>query len=394
MTELTSGAAERPVKRHFRGLDELRAIAALAVIVHHLELYKARDGISTLYSTGFRFLVSSAGENGVGLFFVLSGFLITYLLLTEKQALGTIRYRKFMWRRTLRIWPLYYLTVAMGFFVVPWLFELWTPMQAEAHYAGRIRAINTDLNGSLGLFLIFAPNFSLALYPAVVGAAHAWSIGVEEQFYVVWPLVVRFVRRRLLPVVFIGVIIVKLVLVHEFLPSWVAGTQWRWILKAAAFLRFEFMALGALGAYVQYFHEDRLKRVLASPVLMLGHLVALGMMLSIPVPGGEFLIGVLFLLLILYQTNETPLTVSVPRVAKLGRISYGLYMIHPIAMYFSFATLHSVLDLHGGWLYHTLLYVSVIGLTIGLSSLSYRFLEKPFLKLKDSRFATLKSSES
>ncbi len=73
-------------KVYFKGLAEIRALAALWGIFHHLELYKHRGEISSLYDTPFNYFISHLGKNGVYIFFVLSGFLITYLLLTEKKS--------------------------------------------------------------------------------------------------------------------------------------------------------------------------------------------------------------------------------------------------------------------------------------------------------------------
>ena len=70
---------------YFKGLAEIRALAALFVIFHHLELYKHRNAISSLYDTPVNYFISHLGKNGVYIFFILSGFLITYLLLTEKK---------------------------------------------------------------------------------------------------------------------------------------------------------------------------------------------------------------------------------------------------------------------------------------------------------------------
>ena len=96
-------------KIFFKGLNELRAIAALAVLFHHVELFKNKEGFSSLLNFKYSsYLISHIGRNGVNLFFVLSGFLITFLLLQEKENNSTIMLKKFFLRRIFRIWPLYY----------------------------------------------------------------------------------------------------------------------------------------------------------------------------------------------------------------------------------------------------------------------------------------------
>ena len=103
----------------FPGLDEVRGLAALSVAVHHVALNQNRDGIPGLYRTFAAPCVSRLGANGVSIFFVLSGFLITYLLLTEKQRFGTIQLARFYMRRVLRIWPLYFLVIVLSFLILP-----------------------------------------------------------------------------------------------------------------------------------------------------------------------------------------------------------------------------------------------------------------------------------
>jgi peptidoglycan/LPS O-acetylase OafA/YrhL len=83
-------------KIFFNGLNEIRAFAALSVIFHHIELFKNRDHISSLFESNFfSYFIGTVGKNGVHLFFVLSGFLITYLLLKEKEKCNTIFFKKF-----------------------------------------------------------------------------------------------------------------------------------------------------------------------------------------------------------------------------------------------------------------------------------------------------------
>src|SRR5690554_6407842 len=110
-------------KIFFNGLNELRAFAALSVIFHHIELFKLRDGISSIFSNSyFHFFIEKLGKNGVYLFFVLSGFLITYLLLQEKSNNhNKISFKKFYLRRIFRIWPLYYTVIAISFILIPFL---------------------------------------------------------------------------------------------------------------------------------------------------------------------------------------------------------------------------------------------------------------------------------
>ena len=183
-------------KIFFNGLNELRAFAALAVIFHHIELFKSRDHISSLCeSRFFSYFIGTVGKNGVHLFFVLSGFLITYLLLKEKEKYKTILFKKFFLRRIFRIWPLYYLIVIIGFILIPFLAHTFSLFEKIPYYYHLIlEPKNYSLNAVL-LYLLFLPNIALSHF-RVPGCSQAWSVGVEEQFYILWPLLIYVFARK------------------------------------------------------------------------------------------------------------------------------------------------------------------------------------------------------
>ena len=165
---------------HLPGLNTLRFFAALVVVVGH-----TGDGL-WLFGVQKHNYLARLNPDSAGLavlfFFVLSGFLITYLLLVEESETGTISVGAFYVRRILRIWPLYYLIVVLAFFVLP-------------HSGGLLPASSAELYGwkNLSLYLTIFPNFAMPVWYA----GHLWSIGVEEQFYVSWPLLMRIVHARL-----------------------------------------------------------------------------------------------------------------------------------------------------------------------------------------------------
>ena len=102
---------------YFPNLNGVRFLAALVVIIHHVEMGKFWFGQPNIYDKSF--VGGVFGQLGIIMFFVLSGFLITYLLLEEHRKTGTISIKDFYIRRMLRIWPVYYLIVILGFFVFP-----------------------------------------------------------------------------------------------------------------------------------------------------------------------------------------------------------------------------------------------------------------------------------
>ena len=105
-------------KIYFENLNSIRFIAASLVIVHHIEQFKSFFGIQNYFKD---VRIEMIGKLGVVLFFVLSGFLISYLLFKEKEYTKTISIRKFYIRRILRIWPLYFLIIILSFFVFPFI---------------------------------------------------------------------------------------------------------------------------------------------------------------------------------------------------------------------------------------------------------------------------------
>lgn len=146
--------------RHLPALDGLRALAVFTVIVYHF-------GISAV-----------PGDLGVSAFFVLSGFLITWLLLKEHRATGTIGVRQFYVRRVLRIFPAYYAFLAVSFAIDYARGHPWAP-------------------GVRWSAVLYGVNYYTALHgPPPSSIAHAWSLGIEEQFYLLWPLLLGGLLAR------------------------------------------------------------------------------------------------------------------------------------------------------------------------------------------------------
>ena len=168
------------LRGHLPALDGLRGVAVLLVLgFHFLHL----DGREELPFDRAVLAAAGAGWCGVDLFFVLSGFLITGILLDAKGSEGWLS--TFWTRRALRIFPLHYAYLAALFLVAPWLLPaagLAVPATTQAWfwtYSGNVLfALRGTFDG--------APSFT----------AHLWSLAVEEQFYLVWPLVVALLTRR------------------------------------------------------------------------------------------------------------------------------------------------------------------------------------------------------
>jgi peptidoglycan/LPS O-acetylase OafA/YrhL len=169
-------------KQYFKGLDGLRGIAAILVVLGHIELLKKTFNFNNVYDGGGPFFLY-LGSLAVTFFFVLSGFLITFLLLKEKEQKGSISIRNFYLRRLLRIWPVYYVLFILGFLIFPRLYIAGIIMPKPIEWS--------SYWNSFFFNLVLLPNFAKVSNPI---AFQSWSIGVEEQFYIFWPILVLKIK--------------------------------------------------------------------------------------------------------------------------------------------------------------------------------------------------------
>ena len=182
------------------------------------------------------------GREGVDFFFTLSGFLITYLLLRERERSGRIDLKAFYMRRILRIWPLYFLVLGIGFVV---LGVLVPALLGQTYFQ-----FPNVWTGFL-LFVFFLPNLAVSLYPVGL-LTPLWSIGIEEQFYLAWAPVFRALRRPWVAAIVAIVVFCGLSVANEL--EWL-GLERRG--KAfIATLSFQCMAIGALFAHWLFYGRD------------------------------------------------------------------------------------------------------------------------------------------
>ncbi len=371
-------------KKYFEGLDVLRAIAAILVIVHHFELTINRE-FATANEIGIiqNAAIHIIGKRGVHVFFMLSGFLITLLLIKEKSKLGKVALGKFYMRRIFRIWPLYFLTVGIGFFVLPLLLRSFDFLNALDYYPSLIHQLENEHQSPLLYFLFFIPNLALEFFPAVAGASHLWSIGVEEQFYLFWPLIffIPWPRIQLVAILSVALLpFLPFVLVR--IPG---GTPWAsWV----GHFPFYWMAFGGLAALFYYRFLSTLEKlfntynVTSWLVILSFFTIGLGIKIS------DYLFGVIGLLMILrFSIGKQWETRRFPKMIFLGKISFGLYVYHPLVMFIVLSGFQYYLpDWHASIVIKTQAYIAVFALTIVTAWLSFRYFEKPFIQLKDNKF--------
>jgi peptidoglycan/LPS O-acetylase OafA/YrhL len=357
---------ERPI--HLPGLNAIRFYAAFSVLIGHAS---NNFGEMRTQPSNYRLLDALVldPQSGVNLFFVLSGFLITYLLLREHARTGGVSVWRFYARRILRIWPLYYAVLVLGLVVLPLVIGPDYPLSALS-WPKRV------------MLIVFLPNFLGELGPL----SHLWSIGLEEQFYLAWPWAARNMGRFLK--IALGVVLVKILLTPV-----VMGIGNPAITNLFLTLRFECMAIGALGAY---FYECghpifNFVRSWAGRLAVAGGFIFLAVY-DVPLSEPVILLSsVLFLLAIVSVVSQPRLgrVLDTPVLDQLGKVSYGIYLAHYPVIYLVVLSLYRA-GVPAGPRYDAILYAASIAGTLGLAFLSYYGYERHFLKLKD-RFAVVKT---
>ncbi len=378
---MSNSSALGPQKIHLPGLNGLRAIAAVAVVVSHLNLELGSFGLEVGRS------LDLAGY-GVVLFFALSGFLISLLLLIEKDRFGRVDIAKFYWRRVLRIWPLYYGYLALVLAVVV------------------LRHLPLSLPG-LACTVFLMPQVASSLWAAVPLTTHYWSLGVEEQFYLFWPLLLQRSTRPAGSIAwFLG-----LLLLLKWALQMLAIPLSRGASSALfSVLHFDCMAIGALGACL-YFHTEVKAKTPGSdlngswPFKMLcvvrswpvqvvcwGVLVAAACNRFNVVPLFDidlFSLASVGLILKLGSNRRSMLSLAWRPLDFLGRISFGIYVYHMLVMALAAQVLRP-LPLPPA-LKLPLVYATVLLATILAAHLSFLYYEKPFLRFKE-RFSRVPST--
>lgn len=361
-------------------LDVLRFLAFLGVFLHHAlsrdaALY-VKNGLSPATSQ-FILTAKDAGAYGVDLFFVLSSYLITELLIREHAQHGSFSIGAFYVRRALRIWPLYFTFLALTVFVVPAILP--------ADQFGTIYIVS---------FLLFFGNWACAAngLPHSV-ASPLWSISVEEQFYLAWPPLLRIVGIERIKQLAIGMLVVAVSTRAALAMNGVEHPA-VWCNTVA---RLDSIALGAILAVALRGRAPQMKTV--GRVLLGGASVATFLLVakylsqdgptSVITYTATALASVMLLLAVL-QTDARFLRLpAFAWLVYLGRISYGLYVVHLLAL----ALVPKLLIVHLGLpLGFELRVLLSFALTVLLAAASYRWLERPFLRLKE-RFSKVATGE-
>ena len=290
----------------------------------------------------------------------------------EKEKTNTINLRKFYLRRILRIWPLYYLSIFFSLILV---------------YFQIVPSPNNITTSTL-LYVFLMANIAYALKFIIQSIAPLWSVGVEEQFYIVWPLIIKRTKNYL--PTFIGIIlsylILKLFIYYYFTPE---SNYY----KLINITKIDILCLGAIGAFLVYSKSKYLSIFYRTEIQILSWCALTFGILIQPIHIFSFIdaeINAIFYLIIIINvaTNENAIiSLENKPFNFLGRISYGIYIYNIIIIY-SLSALLNHFQLTFNYL---IIFSLIITLTITISHLSYKYFETPFLKMKH-KFSVIKSS--
>ena len=377
MPRITSPAGARIPE-----LDGLRGLAILLILLgHHFSSHLQPEPGSLLV---YLIIALRYTWTGVDLFFVLSGFLIGGILLDQRQAVNY--YRVFYVRRICRIFPLYYLLLLLFFgllavgagVVSPWLFQ--NPLPFLSYFT-------------------FTQNFASVYYVVYVGAPAAWmgvtwSLAVEEQFYFVMPWVMRKVQARRLPLILLGVIGLSLLLRVFIYNNFAVGSIANYVLTPT---RVDGLMMGVLIAYA--LRQPRWKQTLIAQRrlvtvafwLLSGGLVGLNIwrqelataesivMATIGYTWIGLFYSLLLLLLLLNQGRRVTTFFRNPVMRWLGEISYSFYLVHIPIIGLCFGGMLGMNPRIAN-LKEFLVALVALALSLGLATISWRWLEKPIVR--------------
>lgn len=359
----------------FPNLTGLRFIGAFMVFAFHAvslgrENWKGFEGSSWFKGLSF---ITGKGHLGVMLFFVLSGFLITYLMLNENRKKGKINLSNFIARRILRVWPLYFLIVVFGFVLFPYfpfgivtVHELWR-------------------------YLIFLSNIDeiiIGMKDSINFLTATWSVSVEEQFYLSWALLIAIFRFRKRSVfwVFFTVVLVGTIVFRFFYLGNPRVLYFHTFSVISDLAIGGMLALLAFKKQVQPLIENMQKwkiilvYIVGIAVILLESKIFVGVFFVFQ----RIVIALFFAFVIaeqVYANNSFVKIDSVRGMKKSGEFTYGFYMFHCIVLYYcqQFMMDKGLVD-HP--VYFLIYVVISFAFTYALSWLSFRFYEKPFLSLK------------
>ena len=366
--------------KYFKGLNALRFFAAYLVVIHHAEQIRMKYGLFHLKE----YSLFNNGGLAVTFFFVLSGFLISYLLFKESDITNNISVKKFYFRRILRIWPLYFLIVIIGIIFLPYILD----------FIGYSYSLPYSFNDVILYYVLFSP-FMVNIFYGHHLIEPLWSIGVEELYYIVWAPLFKFLRNYILPIIILIIFVRSLLMYASFL-----GYFDPVIRRLIKMLRFEAMAIGGLGAYLIYNYSSILTHFLFSRLsqflliifvllrifafkLLVAQSVVFNFLFTTPVISQLVIMIIFAWLIINISLNPKSIVRLDNKILNfLGNISYGIYMYHMLVIFGIVVFFKQYLLIMNSFPSSIIFYLLITTLVIIVSYLSKRFFEDYFLSFK------------
>ena len=380
------------MKVYFKNLDGIRFIAALLVILQHTSEYKADTHAALPNSMLHQF--KEFGGYGVTLFFVLSGFLIFYLLFAEHEFKKTISVKSFYIRRVLRIWPLYFGFGMIQIFGIDW---------AMKHMGN---PVDTPVLENLFYLFTFSINLQLLFATLNRGIIELyWSVCIEEQFYLLAPWLVKKWYKSILYII-LGMIAIAFV--FKFYMRYLDVSQGVDFnnnnpLYLFTLCRIDNFGMGILAAYI-YFNKNiyaKVEKYVTNKWIQVcvALFTLLYMIKVIPMPQFEqdyFFAttpSILYAYLILAaSTGNFFVNLEKPILKSLGKYSYGIYVYHAVLSQLVLMAFMKMIPGKNIFTYDILYPITSVIVTAVVAGLFYELYEKHFMKLKQ-KFTIIKNRD-
>jgi peptidoglycan/LPS O-acetylase OafA/YrhL len=367
-------------KIYFDNLDALRTIACFIVMASHMSVQNTFHLIADTYVVNHVIGLLTSGGTGVSVFFVLSGFLISFLLFKEKEK-RPINIKHFYLKRVLRIWPLYLALGIYAFGIYPFKEDL---LHIDMNYANSLAYYSTFLS-NFDMLNILADDAKIGLKMVSV----TWSVSIEEQFYLIWPLLF-FLNRRFLSYLFIVIIAISI----TFRIMHYDEIQTLYFHSLSVVMD---LTVGALIAYLSIY-SNRFKQffqVIPKSLNLLIYLIGLAILIFqnfiFPTIYDHAILRFFYVIFFAYIIAEQNMNNNsfyklgrFKWLSRIGKYTYSLYMLHLVVLdMLAYFFRYFSIDYHNNSLNGFLFAIIGFAGSGVLAYLSYKFMETPFLKLKE-----------